>query len=59
MIEAVRIFDHYQFRVAQTKAKDARKKLQLTKPPVKASEKPWWQEYYAHGRKQLDRLLFA
>ena len=38
-IEALRIFDHYHFRVAQQQAKKARKKLQLARP-AKAGEKP-------------------
>ena len=32
-VEALRIFDHYHFRVAQQEAKKARKKLQLARPP--------------------------
>lgn len=59
MIEALRIFDHYHFRVAQAEAKKARKKLQLVKPPRKRSEKPWWSEYYTDKRKIRDRKLFS
>jgi phosphatidylserine/phosphatidylglycerophosphate/cardiolipin synthase-like enzyme len=60
MIEALRIFDHYHFRVAQQEsAKKARKKLQLAKPPRKPGEKAWWLEDYTDGRKIRDRLLFA
>lgn len=59
VIEAVRIFDHYEFRVAQADAKTARKKLQLVKPPRKAGEKAWWAEYYTDARKIRDRELFA
>jgi phosphatidylserine/phosphatidylglycerophosphate/cardiolipin synthase-like enzyme len=58
-IEALRIFDHYHFRVAQREAKKARKKLQLAKPPSKAGEKPWWDKDYADPRKVRDRELFA
>jgi phosphatidylserine/phosphatidylglycerophosphate/cardiolipin synthase-like enzyme len=58
-IEALRIFDHYHFRVAQREAKKARKKLQLAKPPRKAGEKPWWDEDYTDPRKARDRELFA
>lgn len=32
VVEAIRIFDHYHFRVAQAEAKEARKKLQLAPP---------------------------
>jgi PLD-like domain len=59
VVEALRIFDHYHFRVAQLEAKEARKKLQLAKPPRKAGEKPWWTEDYTNARKIRDRELFA
>lgn len=59
MIEALRIFDHYHFRVAQQVAKKARKKLQLAKPPRGAGEIPWWDEDYTNARKIRDRELFA
>ena len=58
-IEALRIFDHYHFRVAQQQAKKARKKLQLARPPGKAGEKPWWDEDFTNARKIRDRELFA
>jgi hypothetical protein len=58
-IEALRIFDHYHFRVAQQDAKKARKKLQLAKPPRKPGEKAWWLEDYTDARKIRDRMLFA
>jgi len=59
VVEAVRLFDHYHFRVVQQEAKKARKVLQLAKPPRKAGEKPWWAEDYTVPRKVLDRELFA
>ncbi|NOJ44382.1 phospholipase D-like domain-containing protein [Bradyrhizobium australiense] len=59
MIEALRIFDHYHFRVVQAEAKNARKKLQLAKPPRKRGEKTWWSEYYTDERKIRDRKLFS
>ena len=58
-IEALRIFDHYHFRVVQQEAKKARKKLQLAKPPRQRGEKPWWDEDYTDARKIKDRELFA
>jgi hypothetical protein len=58
-IEALRIFDHYHFRVIQREAKKAKKALQLTKPPRRAGEKPWWDEDYRDARKVRDRELFA
>ncbi len=59
VVEALRIFDHYHFRVMQEEAKKARKKLVLAKPPRKAGEKPWWAEDYTNARKIRDRQLFA
>lgn len=59
MIEALRIFDHYHFRVAMKEAKQESKPLFLAKPPRKAGEKPWWEEYYTNDRKIRDRELFA
>jgi len=59
MIEAVRIFDHYEFRVAQADSKKARKQLQLQKPPRKAGEKAWFEEDYTNPRKIRDRELFS
>lgn len=58
VIEGVRIFDHYEFRLAQLDAKKARKKLQLKFPP-KAGEKAWWEEDWTDARKIRDRELFA
>jgi len=59
MIEALRIFDHYHFRLAQEDAKKARKKLQLARPPRKPGEKPWWSKYYSEERRIRDRKLFS
>jgi phosphatidylserine/phosphatidylglycerophosphate/cardiolipin synthase-like enzyme len=58
-IEALRIFDHYHFRVAQQEAKRARKKLQLARPPRKAGEIAWWEAHFTNKRKIRDRELFA
>src|SRR6266404_831378 len=59
VVEALRLFDHYHFRVAQLEAKEAKKKLQLAKPPRKPAEKAWWAEDYTNARKTRDRELFA
>lgn len=59
MIEALRIFDHYHFRVSQQEAKKEKKKLQLAKPPRKTGEQPWWQEHFTVAHKIRDRELFA
>lgn len=59
MIEALRIFDHYHFRVAQQSARKARRKLQLARPPRNPGDTPWWEEDYTDARKVRDRELFA
>ncbi|MCX7306114.1 MAG: phospholipase D-like domain-containing protein [Hyphomicrobiales bacterium] len=59
VVEALRIFDHYHFRIEQQDAKKARKKLQLLKPPRAAGERPWWHEHFSVPRKIRDRELFA
>jgi len=59
VVEALRLFDHYHFRVAQQEAKKARKALVLARPPRQPGEKPWWDEDYTNARKARDRELFA
>lgn len=59
MIEAVRIFDHYAFRVARAKAKKDKKPFNLQRPPRQAGEKPWWDRFYTDPFKAKDRELFA
>jgi phosphatidylserine/phosphatidylglycerophosphate/cardiolipin synthase-like enzyme len=59
VVEALRIFDHYHFRVAQLDAKKKRTALQLALPPRKRGEKAWWEEHYSNARKILDREIFA
>ena len=58
-VEALSMFDHYHFRVAQQEAKTAKKKLQLRRPPRKPGETAWWEEYYSTAVKIRDRELFA
>jgi len=58
MVEAVRIFDHYQFRVKQKDARSARQALQLALPPA-AGEAAWWQRDFDEPHRVRDRLLFA
>lgn len=57
MIEALRIFDHYRFRLAQKEAKT--KKLNLRLPPKGPGELPWFEEDYTVVRKIKDRILFS
>jgi phosphatidylserine/phosphatidylglycerophosphate/cardiolipin synthase-like enzyme len=59
MVEALRLFDHYHFRVAQKEAKKAKKKLVLLRPPRKKGEKTWFADYYSDPHKIRDRELFA
>ena len=59
MIEALRIFDHYHFRVVQSDATKARKTLQLLKPPRHTGEVAWWEEDFLDALKIRDRELFA
>lgn len=59
MIEALRIFDHYHFRIVQAEAKKAKKELALARPPREAGDVPWWQEDYTDARRIRDRELFA
>ena len=59
MIEALRIFDHYHFRVARQEAESASRKLVLARPPRDPEEEPWWAEYYTDALKIRDRKLFA
>jgi phosphatidylserine/phosphatidylglycerophosphate/cardiolipin synthase-like enzyme len=58
-VEALRIFDHYHFRVAQEEAADKTKELTLARPPRSSGEKPWWDEDYTNPQKVRDRELFA
>ena len=59
MIEALSIFDHYSFRVAQNKANEKGQKLHLAKPPSAAGEKPWWDDDFTVPHKIKDRILFS
>ena len=56
MVEALRIFDHYSFRVKQKAS--GRKKLQLRLPPA-PGEDPWWKRDYAEPRRMKDRVMFC
>lgn len=65
MVEAVRLFDHYRFRVKQAEAKDkakkdpaAPKRISLRKPPAPGKE-AWFERFYVEPQKIRDRELFA
>jgi phosphatidylserine/phosphatidylglycerophosphate/cardiolipin synthase-like enzyme len=59
MIEALRIFDHYEFRIAIAKAKNKSKPLELRLPPENKKQKPWWDKFYSEKRYIKDRELFS
>ena len=57
MIEAMRIIDHYQFRVARQAVKKG-DTLKLKRPPA-SGKAAWWAEDFSDPRKIKDRELFA
>jgi phosphatidylserine/phosphatidylglycerophosphate/cardiolipin synthase-like enzyme len=66
MVEALRIFDAYQFRVSfgakkatpgQPKPKPRPKELK--RPPNQADELPWWDKFWSEPIKKRDREMFA
>lgn len=59
MVEALRLFDHYHYRVISAAAKKTGKPLQLATPPKLAGQKPWFAEDYAVAHKIKDREIFA
>ena len=59
MIEALSLFDHYSFRVAQKTAAAKGQKLHLARPPRTPGEKPWWDDDYTVAHKIKDRELFS
>jgi phosphatidylserine/phosphatidylglycerophosphate/cardiolipin synthase-like enzyme len=59
MIEALRICDHYDFRVSQSANKKAGKPFVLRKPPREPGDVPWWKRDYTDARRVRDRELFA
>jgi hypothetical protein len=59
MIEALSMFDHYSFRVAEMAAAAKGEKLHLLRPPRAPGEKPWWDDDYTVAHKIKDRQLFS
>jgi phosphatidylserine/phosphatidylglycerophosphate/cardiolipin synthase-like enzyme len=56
-IEALRLFDHFHFRV-RVREGDAPEALHLARPPA-PGKKPWFAQYYRVGHvKERDRKLF-
>lgn len=63
MIEALRIIDHYEFRVAALAAEKSKKgkikRVALQKPPREKGELPWWHDHYTVAHRIHDRELFS
>lgn len=59
MIEALRLFDHYHFRVAKKDAKEKGERLSLKTPPKQSNHHPWWQSYYSDPVRIKDREMFG
>jgi hypothetical protein len=66
MVEALRIFDAYQFRVSFKKPKPVpgapppkKKKKELAIPPKTPAEKAWWDRFWSVPIKKRDREMFA
>lgn len=57
-IEAVRIFDHYSFRLKQEAAKEKHEPLVLKRPPP-LGKPTWFDEDWTDSRKARDRNLFC
>lgn len=58
-VEALRVFDHFHFRVSMREADARRTVLKLAKPPARG-EPTWFREAYVPGHiKERDRLLFS
>jgi len=57
-VEALRICDHYEFRVNQQLAEKKQKILALSVPPA-PGEKPWWDKFFTDPVRVLDRKTFA
>ncbi len=58
MVEALRLFDHYRFRVSQLQAATAATSLHLREPPA-AGEDAWWHDSWTVPIKIRDRKLFS
>jgi phosphatidylserine/phosphatidylglycerophosphate/cardiolipin synthase-like enzyme len=58
-IEAVRIIDHYHFRLRMQEGQHNRKRLHLAKPPRQPDQLPWWNAHYHDPAKIRDRKLFS
>ena len=58
MVEALRIFDAYQYRLAAKDQQEQGKRKELKIPPTDGAL-PWWKKFYTVPVKIRDRELFA
>jgi phosphatidylserine/phosphatidylglycerophosphate/cardiolipin synthase-like enzyme len=58
MVEALKLIDHYEFRVAQKSADTHREKLALQRPPTDGGD-PWWRKHWTDAHRIADRELFT
>ena len=58
MVEALRLFDHYQFRVKQLTTAAAATPFNLHEPPAPGGD-AWWHDSYAVPIRIRDRKLFS
>ncbi|MFB9951451.1 phospholipase D-like domain-containing protein [Rhizobium puerariae] len=59
-IEALRLFDHFHFRVRLREGEIDTDRLTLARPPASPDGKTWFERYYRPGHiKERDRKLFA
>jgi phosphatidylserine/phosphatidylglycerophosphate/cardiolipin synthase-like enzyme len=58
-VEAVRIFDQYEFRDRMKRVKKKPAALDLAEPPT-GNQKAWWEPFFEAGNyKMRDRKLFS
>ncbi|MGQ0701399.1 MAG: phospholipase D-like domain-containing protein [Panacagrimonas sp.] len=59
-IEALRLFDHFHFRVRLKEGETNVERITLAKPPATPNDNPWFAAYYRlENVKERDRKLFA
>jgi phosphatidylserine/phosphatidylglycerophosphate/cardiolipin synthase-like enzyme len=58
-VEALRIFDHWHFRVLHDQGQDKGEPLHLLRPARAPGESAWWEKFYSVPQKARDREMFA
>jgi phosphatidylserine/phosphatidylglycerophosphate/cardiolipin synthase-like enzyme len=58
MVEALRMFDHYHFRVAQREASEGIRAL-ILHPPPEQGRPAWFERDYTDPHRVRDRQIFA